>query len=119
MRPDTQPGLVPPIPGRDLFGGRGALQRAIECIWGDDRNERPDPYLTPWHKVQFRDEAAEHFARHTGSHWHPRSGSLVNHRALTSAVIDSRDFLAAKRVLITDRPPAASAACLPWSVRLH
>src|ERR1700686_2109900 len=45
----------------------------------------------------FRDQAADHFARHTGSHWHPRSGSMVNHRALTSAVIDSRDFLAAKR----------------------
>ena len=45
----------------------------------------------------FRDQAADHFVRHTGSHWHPRSGSKVNHRALTSAVIDSRDFLAAKR----------------------
>ena len=45
----------------------------------------------------FRDQAAEHFARQTGSHWHPRSGSMVNHRALTSAMIDSRDFLAAKR----------------------
>src|SRR5438876_9572250 len=44
-----------------------------------------------------RDQSAEHFARHTGSHWHPRSGSMVNHRALTSAMIDSRDFLAAKR----------------------
>lgn len=45
----------------------------------------------------FRDQAAEHFARHTGSHWHPRNGSMVNHRALTAAVIDSRDFIAAKR----------------------
>ena len=45
----------------------------------------------------FRDQAAEHFARQTGSHWHPRSGSMVNHRALTSAMIDSRDFLAARR----------------------
>src|ERR1700730_564900 len=45
----------------------------------------------------FRDQAADHFARNTGSHWHPRSGSMVNHCALTSAVIDSRDFLAAKR----------------------
>ncbi len=45
----------------------------------------------------FRDQATEHFARHTGSHWHPRTGSMVNHRALTAAVIDSRDFLAAKR----------------------
>src|SRR5712664_1737274 len=45
----------------------------------------------------FRDQAADHFARHAGSHWHPRSGSMVNHRTLTSAMIDSRDFLAAKR----------------------
>jgi hypothetical protein len=45
----------------------------------------------------FRDQAAEHFVRHTGSHWHPRSGSMVNHRALTAAMIDSRDYLAAKR----------------------
>lgn len=45
----------------------------------------------------FRDQAAEHFARHTGSHWHPRNGSMVNHRTLTAAMIDSRDFIAAKR----------------------
>jgi hypothetical protein len=41
--------------------------------------------------------AAEHFARHTGSHWHPRNGSMINHRTLTAAMIDSRDFIAAKR----------------------
>ena len=45
----------------------------------------------------FRDVAAEQFERHTGSAWRPRSGSMVNHRNLTSAMIDSRDFLAAKR----------------------
>ncbi len=45
----------------------------------------------------FRDEAAEQFERHTGSAWRPRAGSKVNHRALTSALIDSRDFLIAKR----------------------
>jgi len=45
----------------------------------------------------FRDLAAEHFERHTGSIWRPRAGSMVNHRALTAAMIDSRDFLAAKR----------------------
>ena len=28
----------------------------------------------------------------TGSAWRPRSGSMVNHRALTAAMIDSRDF---------------------------
>src|SRR3546814_17085188 len=53
-----------------------------------------------------RDLAAEHFERHTGSSWRPRSGSMVNHRALTSAMIDSRDFLAAKR-------PAETEVTLP------
>ncbi len=45
----------------------------------------------------FRDQAAERFEVHTGSPWRPRSGSSVNHRTLTAAMIDSRDFLAAKR----------------------
>jgi hypothetical protein len=50
------------------------------------------------HAFEFmRDQAADLFERQTGSTWRPRSGSLVNHRALTAAVIDSRDFLAAKR----------------------
>jgi len=44
-----------------------------------------------------RDEAAEHFQSHTRSPWSPRSGSLVNHKALTAAMVDSRDFLNAKR----------------------
>ena len=45
----------------------------------------------------FRDQAIERFELHTGSSWRPRSGSLVNHRTLTAAMIDSRDFIAAKR----------------------
>lgn len=45
----------------------------------------------------FRDRAADAFEHHTGSHWRPRSGSLANHRHLTAAMIDSRDFIAAKR----------------------
>ena len=45
----------------------------------------------------FRDQAARQFERHAHSVWRPRAGSMVNHRALTSAVIDSRDFIAAKR----------------------
>lgn len=45
----------------------------------------------------FRDLSADAFERHTGTPWRPRSGSMVNHRHLTSAMIDSRDFLAAKR----------------------
>ncbi len=41
----------------------------------------------------FRDQSAERFEVHTGAPWRPRSGSLVTHRALTAAMIDSRDFL--------------------------
>jgi hypothetical protein len=45
----------------------------------------------------FRDQATERFEAQTGSSWRPRSGSFVNHRSLTAAMIDSKDFLAAKR----------------------
>ncbi|MGR3440052.1 MAG: DUF2493 domain-containing protein [Paracoccus sp. (in: a-proteobacteria)] len=45
----------------------------------------------------FRDLSAEAFETHTGSAWRPRSGSMVNNRHMTSALVDSRDFLAAKR----------------------
>jgi hypothetical protein len=45
----------------------------------------------------FRDRSAEAFELHTGSTWRPRSGSMVNHKHLTAALIDSRDFLSAKR----------------------
>ena len=44
-----------------------------------------------------RDHAAERFEHHTGLAWRPRAGSMVNHRALTAAMIDSRDFIAARR----------------------
>ncbi|MBU4567635.1 MAG: DUF2493 domain-containing protein, partial [Alphaproteobacteria bacterium] len=44
-----------------------------------------------------RDQAADQFEQHTHSAWRPRNGSKVNHRNLTSAMIDSRDFLAAKK----------------------
>jgi hypothetical protein len=45
----------------------------------------------------FRDIAADQFERHTGSPWRARTGSMANHRTITAAMIDSRDFLAAKR----------------------
>ena len=59
-----------------------------------------------------RDQAAEHFETHTGSAWRPRSGSKVNHRALTAAMIDSRDFLAARRRAETEvmLPPGPKVA---------
>ena len=60
----------------------------------------------------FRDQAAERFAVQTGTPWRPRSGSLVNHRTLTAAMIDSRDFLAARRRAETEvmLPPGPKIA---------
>lgn len=49
-----------------------------------------------------RDQSAERYEQHTGSAWRPRSGSMVNHRHLTSAMIDSRDFIAARRKADTE-----------------
>ncbi len=49
-----------------------------------------------------RDQAGEHYERHTGSAWRPRTGSMVNHRHLTAAMIDSRDFLADRRKADTE-----------------
>ncbi len=45
----------------------------------------------------FRDIASERYEAITGSAWRPRTGSLTNRKTLTASLIDSRDFLAAKR----------------------
>ncbi len=65
------------------------LERLIET--GQGLIERRDSLEV------FRDTAAEHYLRTTGSPWSPRTGSQVNHRALTSAMIDSRDFIAERK----------------------
>ncbi|MFN4205025.1 MAG: DUF2493 domain-containing protein [Agrobacterium albertimagni] len=44
-----------------------------------------------------RDIAADHFETHIGQTWRPHSGSRISHRTLTAAMIDSRDYLTAKR----------------------
>lgn len=44
-----------------------------------------------------RDTAADLYRTHTGSAWLPRHGSLVNRKTLTAAMIDSRDFISARR----------------------
>ncbi len=44
-----------------------------------------------------RDYAADLFEAQTGSAWRPRTGSKVSHANMTAAMIDSRDFLAARR----------------------
>jgi YspA, cpYpsA-related SLOG family len=45
----------------------------------------------------FRDHVAELFEIETASSWRPHAGSLISHRHLTAAMIDSRDFIAARR----------------------
>ena len=44
-----------------------------------------------------RDFASDLFEAQTGSTWRPRTGSKVNHANMTAAMIDSRDFLSARR----------------------
>jgi hypothetical protein len=68
----------------------------------------------------FRDQAIERFEIHTGSSWRPRSGSLVNHRTLTAAMIDSREFIAAKRraeteVMLPEGPKVALTGGLDFN----
>lgn len=46
---------------------------------------------------QFRDIACDLYARRLGAQWRPRSGSLTHQRRLTASMIDSRDYLAARR----------------------
>ncbi len=59
-----------------------------------------------------RHHAAELFETHTGSTWRPRAGSMINHRTLTAAMIDSRDFLNARRRADTEvmLPPGPKVA---------
>lgn len=69
-----------------------------------------------------RDQAAEHYERHTGSSWKPRTGSMVNQKALTSAMIDGRDFLtakkrAARKVLLPPGPKIAFTGGLEFNDR--
>ena len=44
-----------------------------------------------------RDYAADLFEAQVGSAWRPRTGSKVSHANMTAAMIDSRDFLSARR----------------------
>ncbi|MGY4622847.1 DUF2493 domain-containing protein [Bradyrhizobium sp. USDA 4486] len=68
----------------------------------------------------FRDQAIERFETQTGTFWRPRSGSLVSYRTLTAAMIDSRDFISAKRraeteVLLPSGPKIALTGGLDFN----
>ena len=56
-----------------------------------------------------RDHVAELFEVETGTAWRPRTGSMVNHRALTASTIDSREFIAARRRADTELLAPAGA----------
>ncbi|MFE8873669.1 DUF2493 domain-containing protein [Acetobacter persici] len=60
----------------------------------------------------FRDLACDQFERLTMSPWRPRSGSLVSRSTLTASMIDSRDFLNARRKAETELlvPPGPKVA---------
>jgi hypothetical protein len=77
----------------------GSEIRSVELEWliaqGLTMTERRNAFEF------FRDHLAELYGTETGSVWRPRSGSKVNHRALTAAMIDSRDFLNAKKLAET------------------
>ena len=57
----------------------------------------------------FRDIAAD-YETHLGQPWRSRSGSRVNHATMTAAMIDSRDFIAAKRRSEVMLPPGPRIA---------
>src|SRR3546814_19645365 len=64
----------------------------------------------------FRDAAADQFRIHIRKPWLPRSGPMVNHKALTSAVLDSRKALdkrawAKQRVFAPAGVRIASTGC--------
>jgi hypothetical protein len=68
----------------------------------------------------FRDQAADRYEAQTGMPWRHRAGSRVNHSTLTAAMIDSRDFLAAKRradteVLLPAGPKIAFSGGLDYN----
>jgi hypothetical protein len=78
---------------------------------GQSLIERRDAYEL------MRDQASDLYERHTGSPWRPRSGSMVNHRNLTSALVDSRDFLAArKRAKTTVMLPAGPVVAVSGGI---
>ena len=44
-----------------------------------------------------RDRAADQFQRYTHDTWRPKAGSLASHRHMTSALVDSRDYIKARQ----------------------
>ena len=60
----------------------------------------------------FREAFAEQFRHHLRKPWLPRSGSMLNRRAMTAAVIESREF-------VNDRRYADAQLLLPPGERIY
>lgn len=58
---------------------------------GQNLIEKRDSY------EMIRDLTSQHYNNQIGSVWLPRTGSKVSHRNLTAAVIDSRNYISARR----------------------
>jgi len=73
----------------------GSEVRSVELERLIDRGRA----LTARHDAieNLRDIAADHFQRATHNAWRPKAGSLVNRRRMTAALIDSRDYIAARQ----------------------
>jgi hypothetical protein len=59
-----------------------------------------------------RDLAGAHFEAITGSAWRPKAGSLANRKTMTAAILDSKDYIKAKRYKETNTltPPGTLIA---------
>jgi hypothetical protein len=115
-----------PRPLPDETAIRAALADVFDAVVSALTDTRLEPDLAGllWSAVHlfhrtameaFRDHAAELFEVHTGSSWRPRAGSLVSHRALTAALIDGRDFLAAARRAETEPQLPIGLVAVPGS----
>ena len=100
--------------GKGRRSGQLAVDVIVELAAPRPQGGRKDATLIERRNAMefFRDQATERFEVHIGSPWRPRSGSKLSHRALTAAMIDSRDFLAARRRAETEvlMPPGPKIA---------
>jgi hypothetical protein len=79
-------------------------------VWAADITYIPISLIERRNALEFmRDHAAELFEIETGSAWRPRGGSMLSHRTLTASVIDTRDFIAARRRADTELLAPAGA----------
>lgn len=73
----------------------GSEVRSVELERATDKASALADHIAEFEEM--RDRLADEFANVTGSVWRPRSGSRKGRPGLTSAMIDAKEFLAARR----------------------